>query len=509
MRTLLTGKTLGAASLQADSLFLKKGANMAILSNIEPQRVFYYFEEICKIPHASYNSAPIAEYLQGFAKEHSLRCHRDEYDNIVIFKDASAGYEDAETVIIQGHSDMVAEKVVGSQHDFATDSLKLLVEGDYLKADGTTLGGDDGIAVAYALAMLEDATLESPALEVVITANEEVGLLGATQMDMSILKGTRLINLDSEEEGVLLAGCAGGLTACCVLPSIYQEDTNICFEITIDGLNGGHSGIEINKNRANANILMGRLLHMLDTQMEYSLAQVNGGNKDNVIANATVALILTKANNRNLLNSLIQSLQLDLRNEYLGTDDNITISINDCGEATKAVLQPADKAKLIFFLMNVPFGVQKMSGNIVGLVETSANLGCVQLNSKGMFIKCSVRSLHQSAKLALAEKIEYLTEFLGGEFTISGEYPAWEYQPKSSLQKTMTKVYQAMTGKEMEVIAIHAGLECGIFYDKIANLDCVSLGPDVFDVHSPNERLSISSVERTWKYLRQVLAKLK
>ena len=488
------------------SLFAYMEDEMSLLLNTEPKRVFHYFEEIAAIPHASYNTKPIANYLVDFAKAHDLRYHRDEYDNVIIFKKAFSGYEASQPIIIQGHSDMVAEKEVDCVHDFDIDGLKLLIDGDYLKAAGTTLGGDDGIALAIALAILEDDTLKHPALEAVFTANEEVGLLGASQLDASVLTGTRLINLDSEEEGFLLAGCAGGLTAQSTFTMRYQEMQSPGFEVVIDGLKGGHSGMEIDKNRANANILMGRFLHRLDGQIEYSLAEINGGQKDNVITRNNQVLILTEAHNEAVLTSVSASLEEELRKEYHGSDDLITVRVNKLGTESRPVLHPVDKEKLIFFLMNSPFGVIKMSNDIAGLVETSINLGRISSTPQGVDICFGIRSSIGSAKAALTEQVKYLTEFLGGEFTVNGEYPAWEYQDNSPLREIMQKTYQTMFGQEIKVTAIHAGLECGIFYDKISGLDCVSLGPDVFDVHSPNERLSISSVARTYQYLLQVLA---
>lgn len=482
---------------------------MAIVKDINPKRVFHYFEEICNIPHASYNTKPIADYLEDFANEYALKYHRDQYDNIVIFKAATPGYESSETVILQGHSDMVAEKVSTSSHDFATDGLKLLVDGDYLKAEGTTLGGDDGIAVAFALAILEDDTISHPALEILITANEEVGLLGAMQFDTSILKGSRLINLDSEEEGVLLIGCAGGMTTHCTLSVLSHAQENTQFEIIISGLKGGHSGVEINKNRANANVLMGRLLHDLDAQVDFAIAKLNGGEKSNVITSSACAVILADNADAQTLTAITNKLQKDLRKEYANIDDDITIEVNDLGRGTLDVIDSVAQRKLIFFLMNVPFGVQKMSGKIPELVETSANVGAVSLTAQGIKIECSIRSTVSSAKIAIAEKIKYLTEFLGGEYYVNGEYPAWEIQATSTLRDVMVKEYREMFNQETKVTAIHAGLECGIFYDKMPHLDCVSIGPDVFDVHSPNERMSLSSVERTWQYLLKVLESLR
>lgn len=482
---------------------------MPDLKELQPERVFYYFEKICKIPHASYNTKPISDYLAAFAQEHDLKYYRDAQDNIVIYKNSSAGYENAPAVIIQGHSDMVAEKDMDSSHDFSVDPLKLIVDGDELKAQGTTLGGDDGIAIAYALAILEDASLKHPALEVVITTNEEVGLLGATALDTSVLSGTRMINIDSEEEGSLLAGCAGGLTARSRIPVNYVEATDSCYEITISGLTGGHSGTEIHKNRANSNILMGRLLHTIGGQMEYMLAELEGGQKDNVITQNTRALVLITEDAEDQLTKICTDFENCIRNEYRDIDDGICVTLFSKGVCTEPALHPVSREKTVFFLMNIPSGVQKMSGSIPGLVETSFNPGVLKLDHEALHVSGGARSSIESAKMALSEKICYLTEFLGGEYEVAGVYPAWEYQAQSSLRDIMTSIYEEMFRKKMAVDIIHAGLECGIFYHKIPGLDCVSFGPEIADIHTTKERLSISSTKRMWEYLVKVLESLK
>jgi len=482
---------------------------MSSLKGLQPARVFHYFEEICKIPHASYNTKAISDYLAAFAHEHNLKYYRDVQDNVVIYKNSAAGYENAPAVIIQGHSDMVAEKDMDCSHDFSVDPLNLVVDGDELKAQGTTLGGDDGIAVAYALAILEDASLKHPALEVVITTNEEVGLLGATALDTTVLSGTRMINIDSEEEGSLLAGCAGGLTARSRIPVNYVEATGSCYQITISGLTGGHSGTEIHKNRANSNILMGRLLHTIGEQMKYMLAELEGGQKDNVITQSTRALVLISEDSKGHLAKICTDFENCIRNEYSGIDEGICVTLLSKGVCTEPALHPVSREKTVFFLMNIPSGVQKMSGSISGLVETSFNPGVLKLDHEALHVSGGVRSSIESAKMALSEKICYLTEFLGGDYEIAGVYPAWEYQDQSSLRDIMTSIYEEMFRKKMAVDIIHAGLECGIFYHKIPGLDCVSFGPEMADIHTTKERLSVSSTKRMWEYLVKVLESLK
>ena len=482
---------------------------MSVLENCEPKRVFYYFEEISKIPHGSKNTKEISDYLVSFAKEHQLRYVQDEYGNIVIYKAASAGYEKLPAVILQGHMDMVCEKEAGSNHDFEKDPLRLKIEDGFVTAEGTTLGADDGIAVAYALALLETDSYAQPALEVVITVYEEVGLLGAQNLDASCLSGKYLINLDSDEEGILLTGCAGGVSAISSIPVKYRNASGCLYEVKIHGLQGGHSGMEIGKNRANANILMGRFLYGLKEQLPYELAELEGGQKDNVIPRECSCALLIQPEDTEILKDYACRLTAELRKEYSGSDAGISVSVEFQEETQNGVLHPVSQEKVLFYLMNVPNGVQKMSGNIPGLVETSTNLGAARLEEEVFYASCGVRSSVNSAKYAVSDKIEYLTEFLGGDYKKEGEYPAWEYREQSPLREHMIEVYQDMYQKAPRVEAVHAGLECGLFYEKIPGLDCVSTGPNLWDIHTPQEKMEIASVRRVWEYLIQVLATMR
>mgnify|MGYP000286644703 CR=1 FL=1 len=482
---------------------------MSVLENCEPKRVFYYFEEISKIPHGSKNTKEISDYLVSFAKEHQLRYVQDEYGNIVIYKAASAGYEKLPAVILQGHMDMVCEKEAGSNHDFEKAPLRLKIEDGFVTAEGTTLGADDGIAVAYALALLETDSYAHPALEVVITVDEEVGLLGAQNLDASCLSGKYLINLDSDEEGILLTGCAGGVSAISSIPVKYRNASGCLYEVKIHGLQGGHSGMEIGKNRANANILMGRFLYGLKEQLPYELAELEGGQKDNVIPRECSCALLIQPEDTEILKDYACRLTAELRKEYSGSDAGISVSVEFQEETQIGVLHPVSQEKVLFYLMNVPNGVQKMSGNIPGLVETSTNLGAARLEDEVFYASCGVRSSVNSAKYAVSDKIEYLTEFLGGDYKKEGEYPAWEYREQSPLREHMIEVYQDMYQKAPRVEAVHAGLECGLFYEKIPGLDCVSTGPNLWDIHTPQEKMGIASVRRVWEYLIQVLATMR
>ena len=477
---------------------------MSVLTGVKPEKVFGFFEELCGIPHGSGNTKQISDYLVNFAKERGLKYYQDESDNVVIYKNASEGYEDAPVTILQGHCDMVAEKTPESDHDFEKDGLKLMVEGDYLTADGTTLGGDDGIAVAYMMAVLDDDSLKHPALECVITTDEEIGLLGAKALDTSVLNGKYLINMDSEEEGYLWISCAGGLSGISRIPVEYQDIDGEVVEVVIDGLTGGHSGAEIDKNRANANKLMGRFLYELGQKADFSIAELEGGTKDNAITRNSRALLVLNPDEKDILEEYVTTYQTELRKEYSGTDAGICVTAVFRGEKTISALNMISKEKVVFFLMNVPYGIEKMSGEIEGLVETSNNIGILKLNETEMKASCGVRSSVGSAKLYVSEKIQYLTEFLGGEYTVEGDYPAWEYKKDSKLRDIMVESYKELFGEEPYVKAIHAGLECGLFYDKIPGLDCVSYGPTMKDIHTTEEKLSISSTERMWEYLVKV-----
>ena len=481
--------------------------NMRALENCEPKRVFYYFEELCKIPHGSGNTKQISDYLVSFAKEHGLEYVQDEMNNVVIYKPATEGYEDAPAVILQGHMDMVCEKRPDVDHDFTKDPLNISVKDGYVTANGTTLGGDDGIAVAYGLALLESTELAHPALEVLITVDEEIGLLGAEGFDCSALKGKRLINLDSEAEGSLWISCAGGLSGISIIPVQRVEAEGQKTAVKITGLMGGHSGAEIDKKRANANVLMGRFLYTLQKEAAYEIISLAGGQKDNAITREADAELLVE--DVNAVKACAEKVQKGFREEYAGTDEGITIEITDLGASSARVLHPTSREKVLFFLMEVPFGIQKMSGSIDGLVETSTNIGIVKLGEDEFLGSSSVRSSVEAAGAALSDKICYLTEFLGGDYTVQGAYPAWEYRKDSPLRDQMVEVYEEMYGEKPNVVAIHAGLECGLFYKKIEGLDCVSLGPNMKDIHTSEEVLDIASTERVWKYLVKVLESLK
>lgn len=481
---------------------------MSVLE-FEPREVFSYFEEICSMPHGSGNTDGISNYLVEFAKKQGLSYVQEPCGNVIIYKEASKGYENAPTVIIQGHMDMVCEKEPNAEIDFTKDGLQLNTKGDYIFAEHTTLGGDDGIAVAYALAILASTTIEHPALEVVITVDEEVGMLGATALDGSLLKGRMLLNIDSEDEGILTTSCAGGVVMEVSLPFETVPVEGICYEILLDGLQGGHSGVEIHKERVNANIMMGRILFELSQKLGYGLEMLGGGLKDNAIPRAARAVIWLEEKGEAVLEETLKELQQVLRNEYHASDKEISLKANKLPASEGVMLHPRDKEKIIFLLRQLPNGVQKMSMDIPGLVETSCNLGILKTSREEVVLEISVRSSVETEKWEVCDKIAYLTEFLGGDWETKGDYAGWEYNPDSKLQKIMVEVFEKMYQNPPKLEAIHAGLECGILKAKVQDLECISFGPDILDIHTPKERLSISSTKRVWEYLVEVLKHIK
>lgn len=488
---------------------------MKSLETLKSARVFYYFQEISKIPHISYHEKLLSDYCVNFALEHSLAYEQDSMGNVLIIKEASPGYEDVPAIILQGHLDMVGAKLPSCPIDMEKEAISLRREGDYIYANGTTLGGDDGVAIAYALAILESNTICHPRLEVVLTVCEEVGLLGASAMDLSTCQARRLINIDSEVEGILTAGCAGGRRALCSIPMkrLTESKPQILCEITLSNLLGGHSGMEIDKGRANANILMGRVLLYLRNNLPYGLVSLSGGIKENVIPNNATAQILIAESDRDTLEKCFTELQHILSTEYAGSDPNIrlnitfseTATIADASHSAKTALTDESLEKVLTALNQAPNGVQSMSCDLPGLVETSLNMGVVTLTDDELQIRFSIRSCVTTAKEYIADKIVQLTAYLGGTTEFMGDYPAWAYNRTSPLRDTCIDIYRKMYGKEPKIDIIHAGLECGILSSKIEGLDCISFGPNLYDIHSPNEHMSISSIERVWEYLLSVL----
>lgn len=490
-----------------------------ILENIDPARPFYWFEEISKIPRGSGNTKKISDFIVGFAKDHNLRYIQDDTNNVIIFKDAVVTDDTAvsqsdnrETVMIQGHIDMVCEKVDSSDIDFENEGIKLLVDGDIIKADGTTLGGDDGVAVAFMLAILESDDIPHPPLECVFTVDEEIGMLGAMALDTSELKSKKVLNIDSEEEGHLLVSCAGGATVTMHIPVKRRGAQGDRFKLTVSGLLGGHSGIEINRGRANADIVLGNVLKELSlVDDSLKIISVSGGLKDNAIPNKAQAEFVSKK--QDIIETSLNEMQTELSSIFDHTDPDIKLTLEklDVNPNDPDIMYPLEETVNLGFIMcfgSMPFGVKAMSKEIQGLVQTSLNLGILTTSENEITITYSVRSSVTKEKQDMIQELEDLAKSIGGNTIVSGEYPAWELNPDSELTSIMSSVYEELFKKPIVVEAVHAGLECGIFTDKMPGLEVVSFGPDIFDIHTPGERLSISSVQRTWEFIKAVLAKM-
>lgn len=479
---------------------------MAVLDQLEPKKVFQFFEEMCAIPHGSGNTKAVSDWCADFAKKRNLEYHQDAANNIIIIKEATSGYEQAEPVILQGHLDMVCEKVPECSKDMTKEGLDLAIDGDLVLAKGTTLGGDDGIAVAMAMAILDADDLAHPRIEAVFTVDEEIGMLGADVLDVSPLKGRKFLNIDSEAEGIFTVSCAGGNMTKCTLPVRRDSFSGSALSVTVSGLTGGHSGQEINKGRGNANLLMGRALLAISQATELRLVTVNGGLKDNAIPRETTAIFVVADEQK--ARAAVESLFVALKNEYRVTDKDVALDVT----SAKAEALPMDEdstARCLCFLSCAPNGIQAMSADIEGLVQTSLNLGILSTQEDAMVASFCVRSSVSSQKEMLKARLICLAKQLGGKTEISGEYDAWEYRAESPLRELMVEVFKDQYGKAPEIEAIHAGVECGLFSGKMPGLDCVSIGPDLSEIHTPRERLSISSTQRMWKFLVEVLKRSK
>ncbi|KGM94837.1 aminoacyl-histidine dipeptidase [Clostridium botulinum] len=482
-----------------------------IIGKLSCNRVFKYFKEISNIPRASGNEKAISDYLFNFAKEHQLEVKQDKALNIVIKKQATRGYENAPSVILQGHMDMVCEKNKDVEHDFSKDPIKFIVEGDYITARGTTLGADDGIAIAYFLAILENNDLQHPLLEVLITTQEENGMGGVSKVSKEDLSGEILINVDSEEEGKLLVSCAGGIRNIVRL-TVEVEDRKEGFKpykIFVHGLKGGHSGMDIKKGRGNSNKLMGRILNYISNKMELFIADINGGLKSNAIPRESEAIVFVKESNKQKLKDVINYCNEVFKKELNISDSDVTVNLESGEEKSYRIFSKALTNKIITVLMLMPQGVQSMSQNIKGLVESSINLGVVKTKEDEVTFESAIRSSVKTLKENTVNQIEVLCDSIDAAMTVYADYPAWEYKEKSYIRDLFISVYEDLYNEKPEITAVHAGIECGILKEILGDIDMISFGPNMYDVHTPNERVSISSVERNYDYLIEVLKRIK
>ncbi len=478
---------------------------MAVLTGLEPKEVYRFFEEICAIPHGSYHTKRISDHVAGFAKERGLKYRQDEANNVVIWKGPTPGFENSPTVMIQGHMDMVCEKEPDCEKDMEKEGLDLFVEGDTVGARGTTLGSDDGIAVAMALAILDSETIPHGPLECVFTVDEEVGMGGAQALDTSDLKAGYLLNLDSEEDRVLTISCAGSARMHCRFDVERAPFDGHPCRITVDGLAGGHSGEEIHKGRANSNILMGRTLCEIGSVCDLRLVEVQGGAKENAIALKTAAVI--SVSDVAAAKKKAEELQTVFRNEYRVQDGNIRVTFEEVSSPMLPMTEEWTK-RVSTFLFCVPFGVQAMSAEVDGLVQTSLNIGRVITEEKRVTAYFLMRSSVNTQQDELVKRVAALAAGLCGSSKVESSYSAWEYKEDSRLREIMTEAFREVYGEEPELKALHAGLECGILSGKMPALDCISYGPDLTDIHTPRERMHIASVQRIWKLTQEVLRRL-
>ena len=510
---------------------------MSVLLNTEPKKVFEYFERLCSVPHGSGNTKIISDLLVSCAQELGLSYIQDELNNVIIFKPASAGMEGHEPVILQGHMDMVCTKEDWVDKDMVRDGLDLVLEGEWLKARGTSLGADDGIAVAIALAILSDDSLRHPPIEAVFTVDEEVGMDGAFGIDLSMLKGRRMLNIDSEKEGEFTASCAGGVRADCIVPGEKTPvtDEERLIEVSVTGLIGGHSGCEIHTGRANANKLMARLLYAAAGEFDgLRLVSFNGGRFDNVICPECTAVVAVPRKSACHLAKLINDYDEIYKSEYAAADPGVKVAYKkvsntccgagsidsagvsaakntgtgrstSCQSGAEYAFTSADTLNILRTMFVLPQGVQEMSMDIKGLTQTSLNMGVAGAEDDGMHFSYSIRSCITSQKLMVLDIVRSVVESSGGSVTTRGMYPGWAFNRHSEFRDRLAAVYERLFNEQPVISATHGGLECGLFMDKIKGLDCVSIGPDMYDIHSCAERVSVLSVERLYRLILEFL----
>ncbi len=478
------------------------------IRELSPSLFYRYFYDIAQIPHGSGNTEALSDYLCRFAQQNGFPYERDETGNVLIRGKATAGYEDHPPVLLQGHMDMVCVSEPDVEHDFFTQPLDVDTDGEWVFANGTTLGADDACAVAMMLAVLTDETAEHPALECLATVDEETGMDGANALDPSWIRARRMLNMDSEEEGTLIAGCAGGAEVACGIPVEHVTLKGGRYRITVSGLNGGHSGSEIAKPLASANKLMGRILRDLDAQYAVSIVELTGGEKMNAIATEASCVILADTSDQSDLIAYCSQLTAALRKEYAGSDDSILVRCIPEGPAVVSALSYDSAQKIIRYLELVPHGLMRMLADPADVPSLSTNLGIIGIDGDLFYADNLVRSAVKESKADLCERIMLLTELLGGTSEIQGEYPEWPYRPESSLLKKVAGIYEDIFGAAPKTAVTHGGLECGLISEKIPNMEIVSFGPELPGIHTPAEKMNVASLERTYRFLLAALAAL-
>ncbi len=480
---------------------------MSDIKSLKPENVWKFFSDILQIPRPSKKEGKIIEYLENFALENNLDFKKDDVGNILIKKPASNGNELLRTVILQSHVDMVCEKNSDVNHDFENDPINAYIENDWIKAKGTTLGADNGIGVAFQLAILENKHLEHGPLECLFTVDEETGLTGANRLSNDFLTGGILINLDSEDEGEIFIGCAGGIDTLVSFPLKYKKPpkNHTFFEIKVSGLKGGHSGDDINKGLGNSNKILTRLLWSLKKEFDIKVANFQGGNLRNAIPREAFAVISFDISNEKEILKIVSSMSGIIKHELKHTEPDLTISINTT-KKQRSVLKDKNAYNLLNAIYACPNGIIAMSNSIPGLVETSTNLASIHFkDDETAEIVTSQRSSVETAKVDVANSIVSTFNLIEAKCKHTDSYPGWLPNTESEILKVATKSYKELFSKEPKIKAIHAGLECGLFLEKYPFLDMISIGPTMRGVHSPDERLNIKSVESTWNFLLKIL----
>ena len=479
------------------------------ITELSPKIVWKYFHEITQVPRPSKKEGKIIAYLEQFAKEHNIAYKKDHVGNIVMTKPATPGYEDRVKVILQSHVDMVCEKNADTKHDFDNDPIRTIVDGEWLHADGTTLGADNGIGCAAQLAILASNDIPHGPLEALFTIDEETGMTGAMELKPGFLEGKILINLDSEDEGELFIGCAGGMGIIAEFKynAVDAPKDLVWLRASVAGLKGGHSGGEIHCGLGNANKILTRFLYALDKSTTWSLAEISGGNLHNAIPREAHAVFGVKAADKAKVEALIKQLDADVRNEQKAVDPNVRVSLGEATAPSK-VIDEKTKHALVRALYACPHGVLGMSHEIADLVETSNNLASIKQRDGVILVETSQRSSTTSLRNSASEMVSSVFELAGASVSVRDPYPGWKPNPDSAILKASADAYRKLFGKEPAVKAIHAGLECGLILDVYPDLDMVSFGPTLRDVHSPAERIEIKTVDLWWKHLLEVLKEI-
>jgi len=481
---------------------------MDILKGLQPEAVMTYFEALTRIPRGSGNEKAVSDYLVTFANEHGLDVIQEPCNNIIIKKSGTAGYESAKTVILQGHMDIVCVKEDGLEFDFEKDPIPLVVDGDYIRTKGTTLGADNGIAVAMTMAILASTDIPHPPLVGLVTVDEEAGMGGVMALDSENLSGDILINIDSEEEGVALSSCAGGVRSALKVPVAYENvPTEFkTYQVVVSHLKGGHSGIEINRNRGNAVKLLGRVLETLNAGTEFKLGNVSGGDKMNAIAKYVEADVAVSEKDIPQFEAILSEMDAQFKNEFSLSDPEVCVSATV--KEIQNIFDEPSKNSVVSAMRLIPFGPQTMSEGIPGLVESSTNVGVLSTADGEVILESAIRSSVRTLKDEISDRISMIGTLVGGTQVLTSAYPEWAFKPESPVRELMKDVYRDLTGEELKIDAIHAGLECGFLKEKVGDIDMISIGPNMADVHTPNEHVSISSVERVYKFLLEVLKRM-